>query len=97
MNAASSDRSQAAEPELANNQNSLNSGRWLLMAIMAALLLWGVYLARGAFLPRHNFWQGALVIICVLAYLCFWGGMLASRRTRLASAETARRCRDACR
>ena len=88
MNAASPDRSQAAEPELANNQNFLNSGRWLLTAIMAGLLLWGLYLARGAYLPRHNLWQGALVIICVLGYLCFWGGMLATRKARLASAKT---------
>ena len=61
----------------------------LLAAIMAVLLLWGVYLARGAFLLRHNLWQGALVLICVLVYLCFWGGMLVLRRTRLASATTA--------
>lgn len=88
MNSASPDRSQAAEPDLANNQNPLNSGRWLLAAIMAVLLLWGVYLARGAFLLRHNLWQGALVLICVLVYLCFWGGMLVSRRARLASTET---------
>jgi small-conductance mechanosensitive channel len=87
MNAASPDRSQAGEPDLANNRNSLNSGRWLLAAIMAALLLWGVYLARGAFLHRHNLWQGALVLICVLVYLCFWGGMLVSRRGRMASAN----------
>jgi small-conductance mechanosensitive channel len=88
MNAASPDRSQAAAPEPAKNRNYLKSGRGLLATIMAVLLLWGLYLARGAFLLRHNFWQGALVIICVLAYLCFWGGMLVSRRTRLASTET---------
>ena len=89
MNASSPEGSQATPPELANNQNSLNSGRWLLLAIMTVLLLWGIYLARGAFLLRQNLWQGALVLICVLVYLCFWGGMLASRRLRRASPVTS--------
>ena len=84
MNAASPDRTPATKPELPDHHGSPGTSRGLLLCIMLVLLLWGIYLARGAFLLRHNFWQGALVLICVVVYLCFWGGMIAERRARLA-------------
>jgi hypothetical protein len=55
------------------------SARWIIAGIMLVLVLWGAYLARGSFLLQRNVLQGALVLICVLAFLAFWGAMLWSQ------------------
>ncbi len=85
MNTASSDQPELPEPKdhrQSTTARPSHSDRWLLASIMTVLLLWGLYLARGAFLLRHNLLQGALVLACVLAFLCFWGILLVTRRHR---------------
>ncbi|HJT32106.1 MAG TPA: hypothetical protein VJ783_08685 [Pirellulales bacterium] len=54
----------------------------LILIIMAAVVAWGGFLALGNYLAGHN-WRGpAMVMGCVVAFLVFWGLMLASRRRR---------------
>jgi len=57
--------------------------RWIIPAIAAAVLAWGVFHAVGAYLLNKNPWRPVMVLVCVAAYLGFWGLMLASRRARL--------------
>ena len=57
----------------------------LILAIMAALLLWGGYLAIGAIRApgNHATWRGLIVFGCTLAFLGVWACALAVRRARL--------------
>jgi hypothetical protein len=57
--------------------------RWIIPAIAAAVLVWGVFHAVGAYRLNGNPWRPVMVLVCVAAYLGFWGLMLASRRARL--------------
>jgi protein-S-isoprenylcysteine O-methyltransferase Ste14 len=53
--------------------------------IVLALLLWGGYLAVGAFTHgQSHFWQRGLMVFGVtVAFVAFWGLMLVVRRRRL--------------
>jgi len=55
----------------------------LILLIAAAVSVWGVYHAVGAYLYNHNPWRGVVVLGCVAAYLGFWSLMLSARRARL--------------
>ena len=57
--------------------------RWAIPLIVVGLLAWGIFHAYGAYTLNHNIWRPVMVIGCVLAFLAFWGLMLASRRARL--------------
>ena len=56
----------------------------VLAVIAAGVLAWGVYHAVGAYLYNHDPWRGVVVLGCVIAFLGFWGVMLAARKRRLA-------------
>jgi hypothetical protein len=58
-------------------------GIWL---IMAGVLAWGVFHAIGAYWnysANTNPWRFVIVLGCVVAFLGFWGIMLAARNARL--------------
>jgi len=55
-----------------------------------SVLTWGVFHAVGAYTLNHNPWRAVMVVGCVVAFLGFWGAMLASRRTRLRREEQSR-------
>lgn len=56
--------------------------RHVLYLIMAAVLVWGVFHAIGAYLLNYNPWRPAMVILSTLAFLGFWLWLLrgSSRR-----------------
>jgi hypothetical protein len=51
---------------------------------MAALVVWGLFHAAGAWTLNHDPRRPLIVIACVAAFLGFWLAMLAARRRRLA-------------
>jgi hypothetical protein len=51
---------------------------WIVW-IMIAVILWGAFLAVGAWLSSHDWRRPAIVMGCVFAFLAFWGAMLAAR------------------
>jgi membrane protein YdbS with pleckstrin-like domain len=59
------------------------ASRWALIAIMAAILIWGLLLALGSFLFDLNPLKPLIVTGCVLAFLTLWLLALISRRRRL--------------
>lgn len=59
---------------------------YLVWLISVAVLVWGLFLALGAYLNfplNSNPWRFAVVFGCVLAFLGFWWVMLAQRNARL--------------
>jgi hypothetical protein len=48
------------------------SPRLLFALIMGGLLLWGVYVAVGAYLYNRNPWRPLIVLASVCAFLGFW-------------------------
>ena len=61
----------------------LRPARWSMLAvIMAALLVWGLYLAVGAVLYRRNFLPGMVVLGCMAAFLATWLLLLRLRASR---------------
>jgi hypothetical protein len=70
--------------EDANDRTVRNPFRWAFVAIMAAVLAWGIFHAVGAYRYNHNPLRAVMVLGCVVGFLTFWGVMLASRRARLA-------------
>lgn len=65
--------------------NSTLIARRLLFGLMAALLVWGIYLAVGSF--RHRAAQGALVLICSITFLTSWSLAMYGRSRRLQATE----------
>jgi hypothetical protein len=63
----------------------------LIHGIMVAVLIWGGYLAVGAFLApgNHAIWRGFIVFGCTLTFLGFWAVALAWRRAALANDKKA--------
>jgi len=51
--------------------------------IMVGVAAWGLFHAVGAYLYNHDMRRFFFVIGCVVAFLGFWGVMLASRKRRL--------------
>jgi len=58
------------------------SPRLLLALIMGGLVLWGGYVAVGAYLYNYNPWRGVIVMACVGVFLGFWLLLLWNRGRR---------------
>ena len=56
---------------------------------MAAIVVWGLFHAVGAWTLNHDARRPLIVIACVAAFLGFWLALLASRRRRLAQQSRA--------
>jgi hypothetical protein len=59
------------------------SPRLLYGLIVGGMLVWGAYLALGAYLYNHNPWRAVVVMGCVVAFLGIWMGLMAMRNRRL--------------
>ena len=55
----------------------------ILFWIMAALVVWGLFHAVGAWTLNHDARRPLIVLACVAAFLGFWLSLLAARRRRL--------------
>ena len=55
--------------------------------LMAALLLWGAWLAYGAYRFNHNPWRGVISLGCTLIFLEGWLLLLGMRNRRLRQAR----------
>ncbi len=64
-------------------QTSIAQSRWLIAAIMAAVLAWGVFHALGAVRLNGNPWRAVVVLACSMGFIGFWWLMLAARRRRI--------------
>ena len=64
----------------APNSASEPRAKRITAGIMLILTLWGVYLGRGAYLKQQDSIKGWLILLFVLAFLAFWGVMLASQK-----------------
>jgi ABC-type transport system involved in Fe-S cluster assembly fused permease/ATPase subunit len=58
------------------------SSRTILTIVMAALALWAVYIAVGAYWYNFNPWRAVVVLGCMAAFLGFWLLMLWARARR---------------
>ena len=58
---------------------------FLILCIMVAVLVWGGYLAIGAFHVKANHanLRGLIVFGCTVGFLALWLGALAARRRRI--------------
>ncbi len=69
---------------------SKNAG-YLLAMVIAALAVWGIYLAIGSYLGLadgtrgFDIRRGLIVIACMGGFLLFWGALLWNRQRRLRS------------
>lgn len=55
--------------------------------LMAALLLWGAWLAYGAYRFNHNPWRGVISLGCTLIFLEGWLILLGMRNRRMRQAR----------
>jgi hypothetical protein len=68
-------------PPMAAKTDSEAEGRQRLIRwIMLAVILWGVFLAAGAWLSSHDWRRPAIVMACVFGFLGFWQAMLVLHR-----------------
>jgi hypothetical protein len=58
------------------------SPRLVMSLIMLALVLWGAYVAVGAYLYNRNPWRGVIVLVSVALFLGLWMLALWSRSRR---------------
>jgi len=64
---------------------------YLMAGVIAALALWGVYLAVGSYLGLaegtrgYDIRRGLIVLACMSGFLLFWGALLWNRQRRLRS------------
>ncbi|QDU78105.1 hypothetical protein Pan97_51860 [Bremerella volcania] len=64
---------------------------YLMAGVIAALALWGIYLAIGSYLGLaegtrgYDIRRGLIVFACMAGFLLFWGVLLWNRRRRLGS------------
>jgi hypothetical protein len=56
--------------------------RRVLWLIFAAVLIWGLYHAVGAYRFNHNPYRPLVVVACVGGYLAIWALLLWRRRSR---------------
>ena len=71
-------------PVDASRTSSPPGAERLLAWLMAALVVWGLFHAVGAWTLNHDPRRPLIVIACMAAFLGFWLAMLAVRRRRLA-------------
>ena len=70
-----------APSKQAGSEPGSAAGRQRLIAlIMIAVVLWGGFLATGAWLQSHDWRRPAIVMTCVFLFLGFWAALLARRR-----------------
>ena len=55
----------------------------IIAGIMAAIVVWGLFHAVGAWTLNHDARRPLIVLACVAAFLGFWLALLAARRRRL--------------
>lgn len=55
----------------------------IIAGIMAAIVVWGIFHAVGAWTLNHDARRPLIVLACVAAFLGFWLALLAARRRRL--------------
>jgi len=48
------------------------SPRKMLALVMGGLLLWGVFVAAGAFRYGRSPWEAGIIMVCVGMFLGFW-------------------------
>ena len=60
----------------------------ILVWIMMALVVWGLFHAVGAWTLNHDPRRPLIVLACVAAFLGFWLALLAARRRRLDHEQT---------
>jgi len=48
------------------------SPRKMLALVMGGLLLWGIYVAAGAFWYGRSPWEAVIIMVCVGMFLGFW-------------------------
>jgi hypothetical protein len=79
-----------------SNQPSGAGQSLLIRWIMAAVLLWGLFLALGAYLFGGNLpvLRGLIIVGVVMAFLGFWLAALALRQRRLADERASDDLRD---
>ncbi|GAA4431701.1 hypothetical protein [Bremerella cremea] len=67
---------------------------YLLGGIIAALAVWGIYLAIGSYLGMgegtraYDIRRGLMVIACMGGFLLFWGALLWNRNRRTNSDDS---------
>jgi hypothetical protein len=63
-----------------------SSTQWIVPALIVGLILWGAFIAVGAYLGGERFGydpkRGLVVAVSVLAFLAFWGVLLYARSRR---------------
>jgi len=71
----------APTEQAGSEPGSAAAGRRRLIAlIMIAVVLWGGFLATGAWLESHDWRRPAIIMACVFVFLGFWAALLARRR-----------------
>ncbi|PQO31262.1 hypothetical protein C5Y96_13030 [Blastopirellula marina] len=71
--------------------SSSKSTTYLMAGVIAALALWGIYLAIGSYLGLaegtrgYDIRRGVIVFACMAGFLMFWGVLLWNRQRRLRS------------
>ncbi len=73
-------------PVAAPQTSSPPGAERLLAWLMAALVVWALFHALGAWTLNHDPRRPLIVIACMAAFLGFWLAMLSARRRRLARA-----------
>jgi hypothetical protein len=75
------------QPSPAPKQPVDSGQRLVIGLLLAAIVLWGIWLAVGAYIsaePNHfDRRRGLIVLACTLAFVGFWGALLWGRARRL--------------
>lgn len=66
----------------ARRSDSPPGAQTIIRWIMAALVVWGVFHAVGAWTLNHDPRRALVVLACMAGFLGFWATLLASRRGR---------------
>jgi hypothetical protein len=61
---------------------SRDASRRLVLGLFVALALWGMYLAVGAYLYKHDVRRPLIVLGCMMAFLGIWLLLLVGRNRR---------------
>ena len=64
--------------------------RRLPYIIMAALAIWGLIHALGAYLYNYNPWRGIIVLACMAVFIGWWVWLLRLQARRMAERENSR-------
>jgi hypothetical protein len=64
------------------SQPSQFSTRWVLALVMGGVVLWGIYVAIGAYRYNPNPWRAVIVLACTGTFLGVWLLLLWARARR---------------